>query len=71
MEVTIVKTMVVHWPKPTPKQVKGVRQQHQSCRFSTVSITNDGDILKYLKYITYIGIKINNIIKATGAFEKI
>ena len=82
LTINIKKTKVVHQPKPTPKQVKEVRQQQPTHRFPDVPIKVDGQQLKYVKSFKYLGSTINysasledeiinHISKATEAFGKL
>ena len=49
LSISIKKTEVVHQSKPTPKQVKGVRQHQPTHRIPDVPIKIDGHQLKYVK----------------------
>ena len=82
LSISIKKTEAVHQPKPTSKQVKGVRQQQSTHRFPDVPIKIDGQQLKYVKSFKYLGSTINysasledeiinHISKATEAFGKL
>ena len=82
LTISIKKTEVVHQPKPTPKQVKGVRQPPPVHEFPDIPITIDGNNLKYVKTFTYLGSTVNSnasmddeivnrISKATRAFGKL
>ena len=79
--ISIKKTEVIHQPPPTPKQVRGVKQQPPVHQFPSTQIKVDGRNLNYVRSFTYLGSKvnynaslddviINRIAKATTAFGK-
>lgn len=82
LTISIKKTEVVHQPKPTPKQKKGVKQQQPVHKFPSVPITVDEKNLKYVRSFEYLGSKVNSsaslddeivnrISKASNAFGKL
>ena len=82
LTISIKKTEVVHQPKPTPKQKKGVKQQQPVHKFPSVPLTMDGKNLKYVKSFEYLRSKVNSsaplddeivnrIYKAANAFGKL
>ena len=81
-DISVKKTEVVHQPKPTPKQKKGVIQQQPIHKFPSIPITVDGKSLKYVRSFEYLGSKVNycaslddeivnRISKASNAFRKL
>ena len=82
LTIGVKKTEVVHQPKPTPKQKKGIIQQQSIDKFPSIPITVDGKSLKYVRSFEYLGSKINccaslddeivnRISKASNAFRKL
>ena len=82
LTISIKKTEVIHQPRPTPKQVHGVKQRPPVHNFPEFPIKVDGKDLKYVKSFTYLGSKvnwnaslddkiINRVAKATSSFGKL
>lgn len=82
LTISIKKTEVIHQPRPSPKQIQGVKQRPPVHNFPDIPIRVDGKYLKYVKSFTYLGSKVNwnaslddeiihRIAKATGAFGKL
>lgn len=66
LTISIKKMEVVHQPKPMPKQIRGVRQQQTTQNSPTVHTAVDGQDLKYVKSLTYLGSKVNHLASLDG-----
>ena len=82
LTISIKKTEVIHQPPPTPKQVRGVKQNQPVHSFPVTTIRVDESNLKYVKNFTYLGSVVNSsasldneivnrISRASGAFGKL
>ena len=82
LTISIKKTEVIHQPRPTPKQIYGVKQRPPVHNFPEFPIKVDGKDLKYVKSFTCLGSKvnwnaslddeiINRVAKATSSFGKL
>ena len=82
LTISITKTEVVHQPAPTPRQIRGVKQNPPVHAFPEVPIKVDGHNLKYVKNFNYLGSKVNasgtlddeivnRIAKASSSFGKL